>query len=79
MDTKYDFDAGQDQTFVYVRPVKVQDLPEDVREDVLDQADGLETLYAVHNADGERLALVRDRALAFDLAKQHDMEPVPVH
>ena len=75
MDTKYDFGGDQEQPIVYVRPVKVEDLPVEVRQ----QAGGLETLYAVHNAEGERLALVRDRALAFVLAKQHDMEPVAVH
>ena len=75
MDTKYDFGAETDQAIAYVRPVKVADLPEDVRQ----QAGGLDTLYAVHNADGERLALVRDRKLAIMLAKQHDMTPVTVH
>jgi len=36
-------------------------------------------IYAVHRADGERLALVRDRALAFVLARQNDLAPVSVH
>ena len=49
--------------------------PEDVRE----QAEGLDTIYAVHAADGERLALVRERNLAFVIARQNDMTPVPVH
>lgn len=75
MDTKYDFGAEADRAIVYVRAVKVTDLPEEVR----NQAGGLDTLYAVHSAEGERLALVRDRALAFVLAKQNDMEPVTVH
>ncbi len=75
MDTRYDIGADESRAIVYVRPVKVDELPEDVRQ----QAGGLDTLYAVHNADGERLALVRDRKLAFILAKQHDMVPVTVH
>ncbi|PIV78887.1 MAG: DUF1150 domain-containing protein, partial [Rhodobacteraceae bacterium CG17_big_fil_post_rev_8_21_14_2_50_63_15] len=29
--------------------------------------------------EGERLALVRDRRLAFMLARQNNMEPVTVH
>ncbi len=37
------------------------------------------TIYAVHNEDGERLALVRDRRTAFVLARQNDMAPVSVH
>jgi hypothetical protein len=40
---------------------------------------GQETLYAVHSTEGERLALVADRKLAYFLARQHDMEPVAVH
>ena len=44
MNTKFDFDTHEDQRIVYVRPVKVADLPEDLRE----QAAGIETLYAVH-------------------------------
>ena len=58
-----------------VRKVAVKDLPENVRA----QAGGLEALYAVHRADGEQLALVRDRALAFVLARQNDLAPVAVH
>ncbi|RBI87152.1 DUF1150 domain-containing protein [Rhodosalinus halophilus] len=75
MDTRFDFGGADDQRIVYVRPVKVADLPEEVRE----QASGIDTLYAVHNAEGERLALVRDRRLAFVLARQNDLAPVTVH
>ena len=79
MDTRYDLmndDGFQDGArIVYVRAVKVEDLPEEVR----DQAHGLDQLYAVCDASGERLALVKDRALAFVLARQNDMAPVAVH
>ena len=75
METRYDFGAETDRPIVYVRAVKVDELPQDMQA----QVGGLETLYAVHNAEGERLALVRDRKLAFLLARQHDMEPVTVH
>ena len=75
MDTKYDFGDETDHPIVYVRAVKVADLPKELR----DQISGLETLYAVHSAEGERLALVRDRSLAFVLARQNDMAPVTVH
>ncbi|MEO1139294.1 MAG: DUF1150 domain-containing protein [Pseudomonadota bacterium] len=75
MDTKYDFEGTTERPIVYVREVKAEDLPQDVR----DQVGELDTLYAVHSAEGERLALVRDRNLAFVLARQHDMDPVTVH
>ena len=74
MDTKIDF-AGEAERIVYIRAVRVEDLPEDVQE----QAEGLEELYAVCDTSGERLALVKDRALAFVLARQNDMAPVTVH
>jgi hypothetical protein len=78
MDTKYDLDetaqAGA-KPIVYVRPVAVKDLPREVQE----QAMGAEELYAVHTEDGQRLALVRNRDLAFLLARQNDMAPVHVH
>jgi len=75
MDTPYDFGPSEKARIVYVRPVAVAGLPEELRR----QAAGLETLYAVHSADGERLALVRDRNLAFILARQNDMSPVNAH
>ncbi len=75
MDTKVDFISGAERKIVYVRSVEVADLPEDVQE----QAEGLTTLYALHDTDGERLALVRDREMAFALAWENDMAPVAVH
>ncbi len=66
---------SQSQPIVYIRPVAVADLPEDLRE----QAEGLETLYAIGNEEGQQLALVKDRKLAFVVARQNDMSPVSVH
>lgn len=63
------------ERIVYVRPVLVADLPDEIRE----QAEGIETLYSVHRADGMRVALVRDRAMAFALARQNDLAPVNAH
>lgn len=75
MDAKYDFGEGGENRIVYVRPVKVADLPDEVQA----QVGNAETLYAVHDANGQQLALVRDRRLAFVLARQHDLSPVTVH
>jgi hypothetical protein len=75
MDVQYDFGHEGENPIVYVRPVKVADLPEEIRQ----QAMGVETLYAVHDARGAQLALVKDRKLAFLLARQNDMAPVAVH
>jgi hypothetical protein len=75
MNTPFEFKDADQERIVYIRPVDVADLPEEVR----DQADGLDHVYAVHSAAGERLALVADRRMAFILARQNDFAPVNVH
>lgn len=37
------------------------------------------TLYAVHRADGARLAVLSDRDAAFAAALAHELAPVSVH
>lgn len=75
MNTKFEFGPALEGNIVYVRKVAVADLPEELRE----QVQGAEVLYSVHGTDGERLALVRDRKMAFMLARQNEMAPVSVH
>lgn len=75
MNMKHDFPQAEDGNVVYIRRVEMDALPAEVRE----QAPGVESLYAVHGVDGERLALVRDRQLAFMLARQNELTPVSVH
>lgn len=78
MTEEYQGPFGDDRTesaIVYVRPVAVSDLPDGVRE----QAGDVDRIYAVHSEDGERLALVSNRELAFSVAREHDMAPVSVH
>lgn len=70
-----DMNSHSEDRTVYVKSIAVSDLPREVR----DQAEGLELLYAVHDAQGQQLALVGDRKLAFTLARQHDYAPVMVH
>ena len=60
---------------VYVRPVSMIELPDEIRQKV----EGVDTLYAVHDSMGQRLALVKDRHMAFVLARQNDLAPVNVH
>ncbi|MFD0978363.1 DUF1150 family protein [Tropicimonas aquimaris] len=78
MDHKHPIGESQttnERPIVYVRPVDLDDLPEELRR----QAEGVKDLYAVHDAEGQRLALVRGRKLAFVLARQNDLTPVNVH
>jgi hypothetical protein len=75
MYTPFDFSDLEDERLVYIRPVAVADLPEDVQ----GQAEGRDHIYSVHTANGDRLALVADRKMAFILARQNDFAPVNVH
>lgn len=75
MNTEYEYLPESGEKIVYVRAVDVADLPKDVQ----DAAKGVEQLFAVHDSDGQRLALVKDRQMAFILARQNDMAPVNVH
>ena len=75
MNTPFEFENQDGPPIAYVRSVAVKDLPDEVQE----QAMGAKTLYAVHDANGERLALVKSRNLAFTLARQNELSPVAVH
>lgn len=75
MNTKVETIPGDQGNIVYIRRVSMDQLPDEVRE----QAPELDSLYAVHGIDGERLALVKDRQMAFFLARQNDLSPVSVH
>ena len=63
------------QPIVYIRKVAVADLPDEVQV----QAQGMKNLYAIGGENGEQIALVRDRDLAFIVARQNDLNPVSVH
>ncbi len=64
---------------VYVREVGVDELkgsgvlPTDVK------VPATQKFFALHLADGRRVAVMDDRELAFAAARQHDLEPVSVH
>lgn len=75
MNSKYVFGPEGQNKIVYIRTVEVSGLPKELRE----QADGAEHLYAVCNEQGEQLAFVKDRNMAFMLARQNDLAPVAVH
>ena len=36
-------------------------------------------VFAVHAADGTQIAVIPDRAVAFAVVRQNDLEPVSVH
>lgn len=57
---------------VYVREADPENLP-----DHLKSVPG--PVFAVHDQEGNCLALAEDRGVAFYLARQNDMTPVSVH
>ena len=66
---------------VYVRPVKAEDVlastPPEARRGVELTPDQI--LYAVHGADGARLAVLADRDSAYAAALANELAPVSVH
>ncbi len=75
MNTPFTFGEKTPSRIVYIRPVAVADLPDEVQSQLTD----FEEIYALHAPDGERLALVADKVQAFALARQNDFAPVSVH
>jgi hypothetical protein len=66
---------------VYVRPIKAAEIMADTP---LEQIRGFnlkpdQILYAVHRADGERLAVMGDKDSAVAAALAHELAPVSVH
>lgn len=81
MMTKEDFAGLGAPDLVYVREISAADVMADA---VVEDAKALEIdpaqiLYAVHSADGERLAVMMDRETAFAAAVAHELAPVSVH
>ncbi|MDO9608723.1 MAG: DUF1150 family protein, partial [Brevundimonas sp.] len=71
MMTKEDFAGLGAPDLVYVREVKASDLLEEAVEMKDIDFDPNQSLYAVHSADGERLAVMLDRDTAFAAAVAH--------
>jgi hypothetical protein len=66
---------------VYVRPITGAELLADTPVEAMQgfEVRPDQTLYAVHRADGERLAVMTDRQTAVATALAHELEPVSVH
>ena len=80
--SRKEFEELGGRRLVYVRTVCVSEVADDLVDEDSDLTMDLPDdaiLYSVHAANGERIALVGDRALAFAAARQHEMNPVSVH
>ena len=66
---------------VYVRPVRAEDIIAAVPADAFRSAHITpdQILYAVHGADGARLAVLADRDSAYAAALANELAPVSVH
>jgi hypothetical protein len=65
---------------VYVRPVRARDVLAGVSAEQRHiELDPNQMLYAVHSADGARLAVLADRDSAYAAALAHELAPVSVH
>ncbi len=66
---------------VYVRPIKAAEILASVPSASVEGFDlhPEQTLYSVHRADGERLAVLTDRDSAVAAALAHELAPVSVH
>lgn len=79
--TKEAFAALGAPDLVYVRPITAAEILADTPADALQgfSLSPTQTLYAVHRADGERLAVLTDRDSAVAAALAHELAPVSVH
>ena len=79
--TNEDFAALGAPNLVYVRPVRAKDIlgasPAEAVGDL--DLDPDQIFYAVHRADGARLAVMVDRESAIAAALAHELAPVSVH
>lgn len=66
---------------VYVRPVRAAEILASTPSGRIEgfELDPDQILYAVHRADGERLAILGDRNAAMAAAVAHELAPVSVH
>lgn len=75
------FQALGAPALVYVREVKAREI---VGAEPVETVEGFsidpeQILYALHSADGNRLAVLIDRESAFAAAAAHQLAPVSVH
>jgi len=70
------FEAGN---LVYVRPIGSEEVEDLLPTNALEQLEHTDELFAVHDSDGRRLAIVEGREAAFAAARAHSLEPSSLH
>ena len=74
-DAKRDQFGVLEDRIVYLKPVDATDLPAEV----VEEAGGVDQLWAVHNSMGEQLALIADLDTANALAQEYRYCAMTVH
>ena len=79
--SRKDFQALGAPDLVYVREVSAKEIMEEATQESIDEFHLVpdQTLFALHSADGQRLAVLVDRESAFAAALAHELAPVSVH
>ena len=79
--TRDEFQALGAPDLVYIREIKARDVLGSAEVESVQgfSIDPNQTLYAVHSAAGERLAVLIDKQSAFAAAAAHELAPVSVH
>lgn len=67
------------ETLVYVRPVSLEELEHVLPANAIAELEATEDLFAVHNADGQRIAIVEGREAAFAAARANKLVPASLH
>ncbi len=65
--------------FVYVRHLEVDEIQDLIPEDAMEGVGSPEDLFIVSSATGEQLAIVEGRDAAFAAARMHNLQPLSVH
>jgi hypothetical protein len=76
-----EFQALGAPDLVYIREIKAKEVLAGATVDTVEgiPIDPDQTLYAVHSASGDRLAVLIDKKSAFAAAAAHELAPVSVH
>ena len=72
-------DAFEALNLVYIRPLAEHEVQHLVPEETLQEMEISDRLFAVHNAQGQRIAIVEGREAAFAAAQAHDLKPQSLH
>ena len=73
------FPTQNEAKLVYVRPITIHELEQILPANAIEDLDATDELFAVHNADGERIAIVEGREAAFAAARAHKLTPSSLH